>query len=110
MTNGVRVMGEEYGVPLGLSRGSPWVYLMAWTIATMPTRAKDDDMVDPNFWMTPDQVRQYLGGISLATLHRYRKMGLHPNYITPNTPRYAKDDVDAWVVARSQENKEGVGQ
>jgi hypothetical protein len=30
-------------------------------------------------------------------LLRYRKQGLICTYITPNTPRYAKDDVDSWV-------------
>jgi predicted site-specific integrase-resolvase len=49
------------------------------------------------FWMTPDEVREYLGGISNSTLIRYRKAGLICTYITPNSPRYAKDDVDRWI-------------
>jgi predicted site-specific integrase-resolvase len=54
------------------------------------------------FWMTPDECREYLGGISEKTLIRYRKAGLICTYITPNTPRYAKDDVDNWVREVSQ--------
>jgi predicted site-specific integrase-resolvase len=49
------------------------------------------------FWMTPDECREYLGGISNSTLLRYRQKGLPCTYITGNSPRYAKDDVDAWV-------------
>jgi predicted site-specific integrase-resolvase len=54
-------------------------------------------MKTEKFWMTPDECREYLGGISNSTLLRYRKQGLICTYITPNTPRYAKDDVDNWV-------------
>jgi predicted site-specific integrase-resolvase len=54
-------------------------------------------MSEQKFWMTPDEAREYLGGISNSTLIRYRKQGLICTYITPNTPRYAKDDVDAWI-------------
>lgn len=66
--------------------------------------------MDDQIWMSPERVRAYLGGIGERTLARYRKLGLNPNYVTPNTPLYHKEDVDAWVKARSQENKEGVGQ
>lgn len=51
-------------------------------------------------WMTPDEVREYLGNISRATLHRYREKGLVPKYLTTNTPRYHVDEVDAWVRAQ----------
>jgi DNA-binding transcriptional MerR regulator len=59
-------------------------------------------------WMTPDEVREYLGGISERTLARYRKLGLHANYVTPNTPRYFKDEVDEWIVSRAAQNREEV--
>jgi predicted site-specific integrase-resolvase len=52
-------------------------------------------------WMTPDEVRQYLGGISDSTLIRYRKAGLTPTYITPGTPRYNVDVVDEWIRNRN---------
>jgi hypothetical protein len=48
-------------------------------------------------WMTPEECREYLGGISNSTLIRYRRMGLVCNYITPNTPRYFRDDVDRFI-------------
>jgi predicted site-specific integrase-resolvase len=48
-------------------------------------------------WMTPEETREYLGGISNSTLIRYRRAGLICNYITPNTPRYFRDDVDEWI-------------
>jgi predicted site-specific integrase-resolvase len=55
-------------------------------------------------WMTPDEVRQYLGGISNSTLIRYRRQGLVPTYITPGTPRYHVEDVDAWIRSRGKKS------
>jgi hypothetical protein len=51
-------------------------------------------------WMTPDEARNYLGGISNATLTRYRKQGLKCTYITPVSPRYHVDDIDRWILSR----------
>ena len=51
-------------------------------------------------WLTPDQVREYLGGISARTLARYRERGLNAIYLSGVSPRYHRDDVDRWV--RSQ--------
>jgi hypothetical protein len=50
--------------------------------------------------MTPDEARSYLGGISNATLTRYRKQGLKCTYITPVSPRYHVDDIDRWILSR----------
>lgn len=66
--------------------------------------------MDERIWMSPEQVRAYLGGIGERTLARYRKLGLYPNYVTPNTPRYHKDDVDAWVKSRAEQNSKEAGQ
>ena len=66
-------------------------------------------MTIEKFIMTPEEVRQYLGGISNATLIRYRKAGLICNYITPNTPRYFRDDVDRWVREQAAKNEEENG-
>jgi predicted site-specific integrase-resolvase len=55
-------------------------------------------------WMTPDEVRQYLGGISNSTLIRYRKAGLEPTYITPSSPRYHVKDVDEWILSRRRKS------
>jgi hypothetical protein len=57
-------------------------------------------------WMTPNEVREYLGGISERTLARYRKLGLHANYVTPNMPRYFVEEVDAWIVSRAARSRE----
>jgi len=54
-------------------------------------------------WMTPDEVRQYLGDISERTLKRYRDDGLPVHYVTPKTPRYHRDEVDAWIRSRSDQ-------
>jgi predicted DNA-binding transcriptional regulator AlpA len=61
--------------------------------------------MNDNNWMTPDEVRKYLGGISLSTLYKYRKMGLHPNYITEKTPRYLRSEVDEWILSRAAKNR-----
>ena len=53
--------------------------------------------------MTPDEVRQYLGDISERTLKRYRDDGLPVHYVTPKTPRYHRDEVDAWIRSRSDQ-------
>lgn len=50
-----------------------------------------------NPWMTPDEIRRYLGNISERTLARYRQQGLPVHYITPQQPRYHRDEVDAWI-------------
>ena len=54
-----------------------------------------DDANTP--WMTQKQVREYLGGISETTLHRYRLKGLPAHFMAGKTPRYHRDEVDAWI-------------
>jgi hypothetical protein len=54
-------------------------------------------------WMTPEEVRAYLGGISVRTLARYRADGLPVHYITKLTPRYDRAEVDAWIRSRGAE-------
>jgi len=55
-------------------------------------------------WMTAAQVREYLGGVHEATLNRYRYQGLPVHYIGEGktSPRYHKDEVDAWILSRSK--------
>ena len=48
-------------------------------------------------WLTAEEVRAYLGGISEATLHRYRRAGLPTHYVANKSPRWHRDEVDAWV-------------
>lgn len=57
-------------------------------------------------WMTPEEVRAYLGGISERTLTRYRADGLPVHYLTPRTPRYHQTEVDEWVRAGGTETPE----
>jgi predicted site-specific integrase-resolvase len=59
-------------------------------------------------WMTPEQAMEYLGGISAATLARYRKNGLPVHYITEKTPRYDRAEVDAWIRERGREVRESM--
>lgn len=56
-------------------------------------------------WLTADQVRAYLGGVSERTLKRYRDaLGLPVHYITTHkTPRYHRDEVDTWIRDQSRD-------
>jgi len=53
-------------------------------------------------WMTAEEVREYLGGIHKDTLTRYRSKGLPVHYLGDGerTPRYHREEVDAWVLSR----------
>lgn len=54
-------------------------------------------------WMTPEQVRAYLGNVSESTLHRYRAAGLPVHYVGGTTPRYHRDEVDEWIRSQSEQ-------
>ena len=56
-------------------------------------------------WMTPDEVRAYLGNISEATLKRYRKAGLPAHSVTKQTVRYHRDEVDEWIREAGEEER-----
>lgn len=58
-------------------------------------------------WMTPDEVKEYLGGVSDSALARYRRNGIPVHYVTEKTPRYHRDEVDAWVRKRGAELRPG---
>ena len=56
-------------------------------------------------WMTPEEVREYLGGISDTTLHRYRRKGLPAHNISERAVRYHRDEVDAWIREAGNEDR-----
>jgi len=56
-------------------------------------------------WMTPEEVRAYLGGISHTTLHRYRRKGLPAHNISERAVRYHRDEVDAWIREAGNEDR-----
>ena len=56
-------------------------------------------------WMTTEEVRAYLGGISHSTLHRYRRKGLPAHVIGDRSPRYHRDEVDAWIREAGKEDR-----
>jgi len=55
--------------------------------------------------MATEEVRAYLGGISHSTLHRYRRKGLPAHVIGDRSPRYHRDEVDAWIREAGNEDR-----